>query len=454
MQTVNYYDVLGVLPTADDFVIKAAYKALAQRYHPDKFHGNAKDAADAQVKMRQLNEAYQVLSDPAKRREYDISFQQGAQQNQHNSQQKSEQAKQQEDWAIALRFYPDLTELETRLGKIDPSLVSEFRSSLLASQQYEQRQRIASQIEQSYLEDYFGNDPKILECARDLLLAGHREVAKELNRVLKVVGGGVSSEKIIEQIEAKYFPHLNDRLQAARAYKQQQENSRKEAIKSEYNREQIKREGNWILLITILLIAIPIILFWINKDVESENKKAKQAEMQALERQQDENVHRHAQRYHDNQDGTVTDINTGLQWKRCAEGQKWTGNTCLGEAKSVYEWNDVIKLTSNFAGKKDWRLPTVKELNTLVFCDNGHNRKFLNNGYNVVENEGSYSCASNVKGPYRSPTINSIAFPNTPNRSFWSSAPSNNNSPWSVDFDSGGDGNIGGYYVRLVRSVR
>ena len=200
MQTVNYYDVLGVSPTADDFVIKAAYKALAQRYHPDKFRGNTIDATDAEAKMRQLNEAYQVLSDPAKRREYNASFQQRAQENQQSSQQKSEQAKQQEDWAIALRFYPDLTELETRLGKIDPSLVSEFRSSLLASQQYEQRQRVASQLEQNYLEDYFGSDPKILECARDLLIAGHREVAKELNRMLKVVGGGVSSEKIIDQL--------------------------------------------------------------------------------------------------------------------------------------------------------------------------------------------------------------------------------------------------------------
>lgn len=205
MQTVNYYDVLGVSSTADDFVIKAAYKALAQRYHPDKFHGNAKDAADAEAKMRQLNEAYQVLSDPAKRREYDISFQQGAQQNQQNSQQKSEQAKQQADWAIALRFYPDLTELETRLGKIDSSLITEFRSRLLASQQYEQRQLIANQLEQNYLEDYFGNDALIVDFARELLLAGKRDGAKELNRMLKVVGASVSSEAIIEEIRDNYL---------------------------------------------------------------------------------------------------------------------------------------------------------------------------------------------------------------------------------------------------------
>ncbi len=248
MQTVNYYDVLGVSPTADDFVIKAAYKALAQRYHPDKFHGNAKDAADAQVKMRQLNEAYQVLSDPAKRRDYDAHFQQGEQQNQQNSQQKNEQAKQQEDWAIALRFYPNLTELETRLGKIDPSLISEFRSSLLASQLYEQRQRVASQLEQNYLEDYFGNDSLIVDFARELILAGKRDGAKELNRMVKVVGGGVSSAKIIEQIEAEYLPQRKANREE------------KERIRKEMN-EQAVRQTQRANVLVLKLLTLFILLF-------------------------------------------------------------------------------------------------------------------------------------------------------------------------------------------------
>ncbi|MCL5796880.1 MAG: hypothetical protein M1579_05200, partial [Gammaproteobacteria bacterium] len=74
------------------------------------------------------------------------------------------------------------------------------------SQQYEQRQRVASQLEQIYLEDYFGNEPLIVDFARELLLSGKRDGAKELNRMVKVVGGGVSSAKIIEQIEAEYLP--------------------------------------------------------------------------------------------------------------------------------------------------------------------------------------------------------------------------------------------------------
>ena len=38
----TYYQILGVTPDAEDIVIRAAYKALSQRYHPDKFKGSAK----------------------------------------------------------------------------------------------------------------------------------------------------------------------------------------------------------------------------------------------------------------------------------------------------------------------------------------------------------------------------------------------------------------------------
>ncbi len=64
----NYYAVLGLLPTAEQVVIKAAYKALAQRYHPDKFDG---DPDVARVKMESLNEAYQALSNPSRRQVHD-----------------------------------------------------------------------------------------------------------------------------------------------------------------------------------------------------------------------------------------------------------------------------------------------------------------------------------------------------------------------------------------------
>jgi len=62
----SHYDVLQISSTATPEVIQAAYRALARAYHPDV---NA--APDAARHMRQLNEAYAVLSDPVRRAKYD-----------------------------------------------------------------------------------------------------------------------------------------------------------------------------------------------------------------------------------------------------------------------------------------------------------------------------------------------------------------------------------------------
>jgi len=67
MPPVDYYQVLGVDRTATPDEIKRAYRKLALKYHPDKTKGD-KAAED---KFKQLNTAYQILSDPEKRRQYD-----------------------------------------------------------------------------------------------------------------------------------------------------------------------------------------------------------------------------------------------------------------------------------------------------------------------------------------------------------------------------------------------
>jgi hypothetical protein len=64
----THYDNLQVKRTASDAVIRAAYKSLAQKYHPDRFTG---DPAEADRIMKILNEAYFVLSGPDRRRQHD-----------------------------------------------------------------------------------------------------------------------------------------------------------------------------------------------------------------------------------------------------------------------------------------------------------------------------------------------------------------------------------------------
>lgn len=62
----DYYRILQVHPRAEKEVIDAAYRRLAAKYHPD-----VSQLADASERMKQINTAYEVLSDPAKRAAYD-----------------------------------------------------------------------------------------------------------------------------------------------------------------------------------------------------------------------------------------------------------------------------------------------------------------------------------------------------------------------------------------------
>ncbi|CAK8723210.1 hypothetical protein GCAAIG_12930 [Candidatus Electronema halotolerans] len=144
-------------------------------------------------------------------------------------------------------------------------------------------------------------------------------------------------------------------------------------------------------------------------------------------------------RYIDHGDGTITDTETGLMWKRCLEGL--SGVNCEeGEVKR-YKHDEAVKRFKNveYAGYSDWRLPTIDELKTLVHCSKGKNK----DGYC---NEGS-----------KTPTINQQAFPNAEAEYFvWSGSPyaPNSDYAWGVSFLSG-DSYYGGRFsflaVRLVR---
>jgi len=66
MEKKDYYDILGIDHSATKDDIKKAYRKLALKYHPDK-----NKEKGAEEKFKEINEAYQVLSDPQKKAEYD-----------------------------------------------------------------------------------------------------------------------------------------------------------------------------------------------------------------------------------------------------------------------------------------------------------------------------------------------------------------------------------------------
>ena len=142
-------------------------------------------------------------------------------------------------------------------------------------------------------------------------------------------------------------------------------------------------------------------------------------------------------RYTENLDGTVTDKVTGLIWKQCPEGLSGAdcgaGNGQLPEDSTLLTWQAALQhaAAADFAGSGDWRLPNLKELQSLV----------------------ELRC--------RTPAVNSRLFPNTPGASaseFWTSSSNSSQATdaYAVDFSEG-------YitiapkeltaYVRLVRDA-
>lgn len=149
--------------------------------------------------------------------------------------------------------------------------------------------------------------------------------------------------------------------------------------------------------------------------------------------------------------GLVKDTITSLMWMRCSIGQDWDGSTCQGEAKNI-TWHTAMKSFKklSYEGYTGWRMPTVKELKTLVYCSSGQPAQW-NIPINATEYDG---CG----GEYVNPTVLKEVFPTTPITWAWTSSPNvtNNKKAWVINFGLGSsppNGNKDGAIpVRLVRS--
>lgn len=129
--------------------------------------------------------------------------------------------------------------------------------------------------------------------------------------------------------------------------------------------------------------------------------------------------------------GLVTDTTTRLMWMRCAIGQQWNAaqGSCLGDPKPL-TWQQALQLAYGYVyqNQSGWRLPNMKELNTIV----------------------ERQCVR--------PSINSSIFPNTPSDDFWTSTPSmmDGQRAWVVAFFNGSNSikqKTLFPYVRLVRNA-
>ena len=166
-----------------------------------------------------------------------------------------------------------------------------------------------------------------------------------------------------------------------------------------------------------------------------------------------------ASRYQDNDDGTVTDIATGLMWQRCASGREWREGECQGEALVVPYSDAEVQVKwanhNSVAGYNDWRLPKIEELAGLVYCSSGQRNRIYPSGY-----------GGECQGDYQVPTLmleafdKEVAWGGTQLMPFWSSSLWRNSEGmyWSVFFDTGFIGDSSAKLdtgaIRLVREVK
>ena len=205
----DHYRILGVIQDAEDIVIKAAYRALAQRYHPDKWAGSP---AEATRRMSKINGAFVVLSDPKKRKQYD----QNRVSNEYNEpEEDSSNAVTEDDlgnsldenWSEAVKYFTDLEDIINDLSRISKPLAQTYKVYLLENRDFTKRKIIADQLERKFLEKYFGTNEEIIRFSRFLIRWKVKSAAKELNRAINLLGNNIHPKLIINRILDNY-PHL------------------------------------------------------------------------------------------------------------------------------------------------------------------------------------------------------------------------------------------------------
>lgn len=116
----------------------------------------------------------------------------------------------------------------------------------------------------------------------------------------------------------------------------------------------------------------------------------------------------------DNDDGTVTDIVAGLIWQKCSQGQTFENGGCVGTPTNFATWQEALSAAKVSYESNGYRMPNIKELNTLV----------------------ERSCIA--------PAINLKYFPATPSSPYWSNtvrmtlnAEFDSNIAFVIDFSNG-----------------
>lgn len=159
--------------------------------------------------MAELNAAYQVLSEPTRRAQYDNARNRNRQADFGSSEEKSEAFSGALDeiedrWQIACSIYPDLADNRARLREVSAALAFAYVATILTTKRFAERSELARTMDQAFLERYFSSDQQIIEYARRLIAAGQRVAARALNRLVDVVGVTDGPDRLIARIDEQF----------------------------------------------------------------------------------------------------------------------------------------------------------------------------------------------------------------------------------------------------------
>jgi hypothetical protein len=202
----THYDVLGVAPDSPEVVIKAAYRALAKEFHPDRADANATDTN----RFIEIQEAYAVLSKPASRSEYDEELREAA------LFQTPPMVPEAEVGGAPAPFHlngaeqgaAQIERICARLALYSDTLAQSFHEAHLRGECGDDPWRFAGEMEKGFFRQYFGEDPDIQALAKMLMLSSRTAAAMALNKLVAADPAAKTGElrDAVAAILVEHFP--------------------------------------------------------------------------------------------------------------------------------------------------------------------------------------------------------------------------------------------------------
>lgn len=262
--TKNYYSTLSVSEDADIEVIKAAYRALCKKYHPDKKNYHQEKST---ARMQEINEAYEILANDLTRREYDLqrgksTYTEGKEEHEDfHSDVHIEEA-----WQLAIEYSNELEKYYKDLAKLSQRLANTFKITLVEKKCFADAESIALMFEKDYLKRFFGSNLSAQDFAKELIQLNYTDAAKELNKIINVMGDSLDVKQAIKKISEKYnYPPSSSTEQAtySASSTEQAAYSASNTEQATYSARRNKQDSNLIKMVCKVGLCLLVLLLFI-----------------------------------------------------------------------------------------------------------------------------------------------------------------------------------------------